>query len=100
MKLEDFTEDDNKDFRLVQIFPRREADFKQFMRLKNLLVIVAENIGKEENLSPVLIPTMSKDMHEQLKLAQKVIDVVDRANRNICLKLLRYSVDKPKNSYA
>ena len=43
---------------------------------------------------------MSKDLDEQLKLAQKVIDLVDRANRRICVTLLRYNVDKPESSYA
>ena len=42
---------------------------------------------------------MSKDMDEQLKLAQKLVDVVDRANRKICVTLLRYNVDKPESSY-
>ena len=46
------------------------------------------------------IPTLSKDMEEQLKLAQKVVDVVDRANRKICVTLLRYNVDKPESFYA
>ena len=39
-------------------------------------------------------------MDEQLKLARKVVDVVDRANRKICVTLLRYNVDKPESSYA
>ena len=39
-------------------------------------------------------------MDEQLKLAHKVVDVVDRANRKICETLLRYNVDKPESSYA
>ena len=39
-------------------------------------------------------------MHEQLKLAHKVVDVVDRANRKICVTRLRYNVDKPESSYA
>ena len=43
---------------------------------------------------------MSKDMDEQLKLAHKVVDVVDRAMKKICVTLLRYSVDKPEISYA
>ena len=47
------------------------------MRLKNQLVNAEENLAKEGNLTPVLIPTMSKDMDEQLKLAHKVVDVVD-----------------------
>ena len=43
---------------------------------------------------------MYKDMDEQLKLAQKLIDVGDRAIRKICVVLLRYTVDKPEISYA
>ena len=77
-----------------------EANFNQFIRLRNQLVIAAENVAGEENLSPVLIPTLSKDMDEQLKLADKVVDVVDRANRKICVTLLRYNVDKLDSSYA
>ena len=51
-------------------------------------------------MTPVLIPTMSRDMDEQLKLSHKVVYVVDRTNRKICVTLLRYNVDKPENSYA
>ena len=39
-------------------------------------------------------------MEEQLKLVHKVIDVVDRPNRKICVTLLRYKVDNPDTSYA
>ena len=77
-----------------------EADFNQFMRLRNRLVNAAKNFAREGILTPVLIPTMSKDMDEQLKLAHKVVDVVDRTNRMICVTLLRYYVDKPESSYA
>ena len=77
-----------------------EADFNQFMPLTNELVIAAENFAREESLTTVLIPTMSKDMEEQLNLAHKVVDVVDRSNREICVTLLRYKVDKPESSYA
>ena len=70
------------------------------MRLRNQLVNAAENVTSGENLTPVLIPTMSRDMDEQLKLAHKVVDVVDRANRKICVTLLRCNVDKPESSYA
>ena len=70
------------------------------MRLRNQLVIAAESFARVEKLSPVLIPTLSEDMDEQLKLAHKVVNVVDRANRTICETLLRYSVDKPESSYA
>ena len=62
-----------------------EADFNEFMQLKNQLVNATENCAREENLTPVLIPTMSKDMDEQLKLAQKVVDVVDRGKqKDLC----------------
>ena len=70
------------------------------MQLMNELVIAAENFARKENLTPVLIPTRSKDIDEQLKLAHKVVDVVARANRKICVTLLRYNVDKPESCYA
>ena len=100
VKLKVFRKDDKKEFRLVQNLTIGDADFNQFMRLRNQLVNAAEKFAREENLTPVLIPTMSKDMDEQLKLAHKVVDVVNRANRKICVTLLRYNVDKPESSYA
>ena len=101
VKLKVFRKDDKKEFRLVQNLTMGEADFNQLMRLSNQLVKpAAENFAREENLTSVLIPTMSKDMDEQLKLAHKVVDVVDRAKRKICVTLLRYNVDKPESSYA
>ena len=100
VKLSVFRKGDQKEFRLVQILTMGEADFYQFMRLRNQLVNAAEKIAREENFTPVLIPTMSRDMDEQLKLAHKVVDVVDRTNRKICVTLLRYNVDKPESSYA
>ena len=66
-KTQSFQEDDNKEFRLVQNLTMGEADFNQFMRLRNRLVIAAENFATEENLSPLLIPTMSRDTDQQLK---------------------------------
>ena len=39
-------------------------------------------------------------MDEQLKLAHKVVDIIDRASRKICVTLLRYNVDKPESCYA
>ena len=55
-------------------------------------------IRRQESLSPLLIPTMSKDIDEQFEVAHKVVDVVDRENRKICVTLLRYNVDKPESS--
>ena len=77
-----------------------EADFNQFVRQRNQLVVAADKFLREENFSPVLQSTLSKDMEEQLKLVHKVIDVVDRANRKICVTLLRYKADNPDTSYA
>ena len=71
VKLKVFRKDDKKEIRLVQNLTMGEAGFKQFMRLRNQLVNAAENFAREENLTPVLIPTMSKDMDEQLKLASR-----------------------------
>ena len=93
-------EDKNAEFRLRQNLSMGEADFNQFIRQRNQLVVAADNFLKEQNLSPVLQSTLSKDMDEQLKLVHKVIDVVDRANRKICVTLLRYKVDNPDTSYA
>ena len=39
-------------------------------------------------------------MDELLKMDHKLVDVVDRANRRICVTLLLYNVDKPESSYA
>ena len=70
------------------------------MRLRNQLINAAENFAREENLTTEVIPTMSRDMDEQLKLAHKVVDVVDWTNRKVCVTLLRYYVDKPESSDA
>ena len=77
-----------------------EADFNQFIRQRNQLVVAADNFLREESLSPVLQSTQCKDMEEQLKLFYKVIDVVDRSKRRICVTLLRYKADNLDTSYA
>ena len=77
-----------------------EADFNQFIRQRNQLVVAADNFLREKNLSPVLQSTLSKDMEEQLKLVHKVIDVLDCSNRRICVTMLRYKADNPETPYA
>ena len=100
-KLEVFKrEDKSAEIRLRQILSMEEADFNQSIRQRNHLVVAAANFLKEQNLLPVLQSTLSKDIEEQLKLDHKVIDVVDRPNRKICVTLLRYKVDNPETSYA
>ena len=93
-------ENKNAEFRPRQNLSMGEADFNQFIRQRNQLVVAADNFLREQSLSPVLQSTLSKDMEEQLKLVHKVIDVVDRPNRRICVTLLRYKVDNPETSYA
>ena len=100
VKLKVFKKIDNKKSRLVRNLTKGEANFNQFMQLRNQLVNAAENFGREGTLTPTLIPTMFEDLKEQLKLAHKVIDVVDRTNKKICVTLLRYNEDKPESSYA
>ena len=100
VKLKVFKEDANKEVRVVQNLTMGETDFNQFMRLRYQLVNAAKNFAREEKMTPVLIRTMSKDMDEQFKLAHKVVDVVDRANRKICVFLLQYNVEKPESFYA
>ena len=93
-------EDKNAEFRLRQNLLMGEADFNQFIRQRNQLVVAADNFLREQNLSSVLQSTLSKDMEEHLKLVHKLIDVGDHPNRRICVTLLRYKANKPEISYA
>ena len=77
-----------------------EADFSQFIRQRNQLVVAVDNFLRGQNLLPVLQSTLFKDMEDQLKLVHKVVDVVDRPNRRICVTLLRYKAVNPKTFYA
>ena len=99
VKLKVFKRDENKQFRLAQNLTMGEADFNQFIRLRNQLVVAVRDFSKEENLPPVQVKLLAKDMEEQLKLTHKVVEVVDRAHRKICVTMLRYNVEKPETSY-
>ena len=78
-----------------------EADFDQFLRQRNQLVVAADNFLREQNFFyTVLQSTLSKDVEEQLKSVYKVIDVVGRPNRRICVTLLPYKLDNPETSSA
>ena len=90
----------NAEFRLRQNLSMGEADFNQFIRQRNQLVVAADNFLREENLSQVLQSTLCEDMEERLKLVHNVIDVVDRPKRRICVTLQRYKADNPDTSYA
>ena len=93
-------EDKNAEFRLRQNLSMGEADFNQFIRQRNQLVVAADKFLREQNLPPVLQSLLSNDMEEQLKLVHKVIDVVNCPNRGICVTLLRYKVFNLETSYA
>ena len=93
-------EDKNADFRLRQNLSMGEADLNQFNLQRNQLVVAAHNFLRVQIWSPVLQSTLSKDLEEQLKPVQKLIDVVDCPYRNICVTLLQYKVDNPETSHA
>ena len=76
-----------------------EIDFNQFIRLTNQLVVAFRDISKEENLPPVQVKLLAKDMEEQLKLTRKVVENNVRPRRKLCVTMLRYNVEKPKTSY-
>ena len=81
-------------------FSMGEADFNQFVRQRNQLVVAADNFLREQSLSPPLQSTLFKDMEEQLKLVHKVTDIVDCPKKRNCMTLLRYKADNPDTSYA
>ena len=89
-------EDKIAEFRLRQNLSMGEVDLNQFIRQRNQLVVAADNFLKEQNLPPVLQSTLPKDMEEQLKLVHKLIDVVDRPNRRICVTLFAIQGGQPR----
>ena len=99
VKLKVFKRDENTQFRLAQNLTMGEADFIQLIRLRNQLVVAVRDFIKEEKLPPVQVKLPAKDMEEQLKLTHKVVEVVDRPLRKICVTMLRYNVEKPETSY-
>ena len=99
VKLIVFKKDENKEFRLAQNLTMGETDINQFIRLRSQLVVAVGDFSKEENLPPEQVKLLAKDMEEQLKLTHKVVEVVDRPHRKICVTMLRYNVEKPETSY-
>ena len=65
VQLKVFKRDENRDLRLVPNLTMGKADFNQFIRLRNQLVIAAENFGREENLLRVLMKKLFKEMDER-----------------------------------
>ena len=98
MKIKEFTKDENKEFRLAKNLERGETDFNQLIRLRNQLVVAVGKFSKEASLPPVQVKLLAKDMEEQLKLTHKVLKVVDRPHRKICVTMLRYNLEKAEIS--
>ena len=67
LRLKVFKKDENKEFRLAQNLTMGKTDFNQFIRLRNHLVVAVRVFSKEENLPPVHVKLLAKDMEEQLK---------------------------------
>ena len=99
VKLNVFKKDENKEFRLAQNLTMGETDFNQLIRLRNQLDVAVKDFSKEEDLPPVQVKLLARDMEEQLKLTHKDIKVVDQPHRKICMTMLRYNVEKPETSY-
>ena len=99
VKIKVFKKDESKEIRLAQNLTMGETDFNQFIRLRNQLVVAVRDLSKEENLCPVQLKLLAKDIEEQLKLTHKVVEVVDRPHRKICVTMLRYYVERPETSY-
>ena len=99
VKLKVFKRDEYKQLRLAQNWTMGEADFIQFIRFRKQLDGAVRRFTKEEILPPVQVKLLTKVLEEQLKLTHKVVKVVDRSHRKICVTMLRYDVEKPKISY-
>ena len=76
-----------------------EADFNQFIRLRNRLVVAVRDFSKEEILPTVQVKLQAKDMEEQVKLTHKVVEVVNRPSGKIWVAKLCYDVGQPETSY-
>ena len=99
MKLKVFKRDENKEFQLAQNLTMGEAELNQIIRLRNQLVVAVRDFSKEENRPPVQVNLLGRDMEVNLKLTRKVVEVVDRPHRKICVTMLRYHMEKPRTSY-
>ena len=76
------------------------SNYIRFLKLRVHLGFAAKNASWEELLFPVQIPTKFKDMDEQLKSAQKKVEIKDRRNRKFYVTLPQHFLDHPGGSYA
>ena len=84
VKLKVFKKDENKEFRLAQNLTMGEADFNQYIRLRNQLVVAVRDFSKEETLPPTqrkLLPKnlawrRNSNLHTELQ--KLLIDLTER----------------------
>ena len=95
-----FKKDIANEFKRYQCVSLGRYDFKQILRLRNQLIVAADNFAKEENLPYINVVGLSRDIEEQLKHVHKVIEIAEGAKRKLCVTLLRYKEDNPETSYA
>ena len=93
MKLKVLKKDENKGIRLAQNLTIGETDFNQSIRLGKQLDVAVKTVIKKENLRPVQVKPLAKVMEEQLKFTHKVLEVVERPHRKICVTMLRDKVE-------
>ena len=98
--LEVFKKDIANEFKQYQCVSLGQYDFKQLLRLRNQLIVAADNFTKEENLPYINVVGLSRDIDEQLKHVHKVIEMAEGAKRKVCVTLLRYKEDNPETSHA
>ena len=100
VKFKVFKKDIANEFKRYQCVSLGQYDFKQFLRLRNQLIVAADNFTKEENLPYINVVGLSRDIDEQLKHVHKVIEIAEGTKRKMCVTLLRYKEDNPETSYA
>ena len=62
-------------------------------------MLQSETLAKRKICPHVQMKLLAKNIEEQLKLTHRVVKIVDRPHRMICVTMLRYNVEKPETSY-
>ena len=96
IQLKVFQKYDKGDFRRHQQKKLGVFDFKQFLCLRNPIVLAVREFSTDEKLKKVTSP-LSNDLDEQLKHVQKAITIVDRPKRKIIATMKKYCMDKPES---
>ena len=73
------------EFKQYQCVSLGQCHFKEFLRLRNQLIVAADNFTKEENLPYIIVVGLSRDIDEQLKHVHKVIVIAEGTKRKVCV---------------